>query len=109
MKNQVLAFALASAFALPALANNEIDPGFVTSVTAEISKSRDDVRAELVSAQRAGEITVNAELGNVTTAHAEPAQLSDKSRAEVVAEVAKARRSGDYVANAELGTKASQL
>jgi hypothetical protein len=109
MKNQVLAIALAGAFALPALANNEIDPGFVTNFTTEIGKSRDEVRAELVSAQHAGEITVNAELGTVAATHAEPMQLSDKSRAEVVAEVAKARRSGDYVANAELGTKASQL
>lgn len=110
MKNQVLAIALGSVFALPALANNEIDPGFVTNVTAEAPKSRDEVRAELVSAQRAGNVVVNAESGAVATPHAAVAQQeSGKSRADVVAEVTQARRTGDYIANAELGAKASQL
>lgn len=110
MKNHVLAIALGSMLALPALANNEIDPGYVARVTTEDGKSREDVRAELVSAQRAGNVIVNAELGTVASVHAAAAQQQPgKSRADVVAEVTQARRNGNYIANAELGTKASHL
>lgn len=109
MRNQVLAIALGSLFALPALANNEIDPGYVTSFKAEAGKSRDDVRAELVAAQSAGEVIVNAELGTTIGKTPVPTQQAGKSRAQVRDGVAQARRSGDYIINAELGTKASQL
>lgn len=89
---------------------NEIDPGYVTSVTTQAAKSRDEVRAELVSAQRAGDVVVNAESGAVAATHAAAAQQEPgKSRADVVAEVTRARRTGDYIANAELGAKASRL
>ena len=91
MKRQLLAVALGSFIALPALANNEIDTGY--NPPAQVST---------LSAQQ---VFVNAEQGHVFTAKS----TTDKSRAEVVAEVAQARRSGDYIVNAELGTKASQL
>jgi len=90
MKRQVLAVALGTVFALPALANNEIDSGY----TGAAQKSTP-----------IAQVFVNAEQGYVFAA----GSSADKSRAEVVAEVAQARRSGDYVANAELGTKASRL
>jgi len=91
MKRQILAVALGSLFALPALANNEIDAGYAGTPQ--------------VSTQSANEVFVNAEQGHVFKS----TTMADKSRAEVVAEVAQARRSGDYIANAELGTKAGQL
>jgi hypothetical protein len=91
MKRQILAVALGTVFALPALANNEIDSGY----TGPAQKST-------LSAKQ---VFANAEQGYVFAA----GSSVDKSRAEVVAEVAQARRSGDYIANAELGTKASQL
>lgn len=89
MKRQILAVALGSLFALPALANNEIDSGYTPP--AQVS-------------QGVSEVFVNAEQGHVFVA-----TTADKSRAEVLAEVAKARSSGDYIINAELGTKARQL
>lgn len=91
MKRQILAVALGTMFALPALANNEIDTGYNPPA------QRSTLSAELVF--------VNAEQGYVFVAKSS----ADKSRAEVTAEVEQARRSGNYVINAELGTKASQL
>jgi hypothetical protein len=105
MKRQVIAIALGSLFALPAFANNEIDAGNLPAPVAT-TKSFAQVRAELVAAQRAGDVIVNAELG--TTAKQEVA-YSGKSRDEVRAEVAAARLSGNYIVNAELGTTANQL
>jgi hypothetical protein len=104
MKHQVIAVALGSLFALPAFANNEINAG--TAAPAAVSaKSRADVHAELIAAQRAGDVVVNAELGTT----AKPMHAEGKSRSQVLAEVEQARRSGNYIVNAELGTQAGQL
>ena len=91
MKRQILAVALGTVFALPALANNEIDTGYTGPAQ--------------VSTLRAPQVFVDAEQGYVFAA----TSGIEKSRAEVVAEVAQSRRTGDYIVNAELGTKASQL
>ena len=104
MKSQILAIAVGSLIALPVLANNEIDAGNAAPVAVS-AKSRADVHAELVAAQRAGDVVMNAELG--TTARS--MQTAGKTRAQVLAEVEQARRSGNYIANAELGTQAGQL
>lgn len=104
MKRQIIAVALGSLFALPALANNEINAGNFPPVAVS-AKSVEQVRADLIAAQRAGNVIVNAELG--TTANS--MQTAGKSRADVVAEVVQSRRTGNYIVNAELGTKASQL
>lgn len=90
MKRQVLAVALGTVFALPALANNEISTGYASQPQP--------------SMQRSIEMFIDAEQGYALQAAAE-----GKSRADVVAEVAKARSTGDFIVNAELGTKASQL
>jgi len=90
MKRQLLAVALGTVFALPALANNEIDASYIPPAQ--------------MSAQHA-EVFVNAEQGYERKA----TLVAGKSRAEVVSEVAQARRSGNFILNAELGTKASQL
>ena len=90
MKRQVLAVALGTVFALPALANNEISTGYVSQPQPTM--------------QRSIEMFIDAEQGYALQAAAE-----GKSRAEVVAEVTKARSTGDYIVNAELGTKASRL
>ncbi|MDH4173302.1 MAG: DUF4148 domain-containing protein [Betaproteobacteria bacterium] len=91
MKRQILAVALGAVFALPALANNEIDSGYTPPAQ--------------IASQGAERVFVNAEQGF----ELEAMTLAGKSRAEVVAEVAQARRSGDFILNAELGTKARQL
>lgn len=85
MKRHIVALAIGSLFAVPALANNEIDAGapgtaygsdkarltFVNAeqgyvaTAAEAGKSRADVRAEVAQAARAGELRVNGELGTI--------------------------------------------
>lgn len=107
MKRQVIAFALGSVIALPAFANNEIDAGYPTFAPVS-SKSRAEVRAELLAAKRSGNWMINAELGTQFRQSA-PAQFTGKSRDEVRDEVVQALRSGNYVVNAELGTTAKQL
>jgi hypothetical protein len=91
MKRQLIAVALGSLFALPALANNEIDAGY-------------EPQAQIAT-QSVNEVFVNAEQGYERKVTA----VAGKTRDDVRAEVAQARRSGDFIANAELGTKASQL
>lgn len=91
MKRQLLAVALGTVFALPVLANNEIDAGYTPPAQN--------------ATQSANEVFVNAEQGYERKA----TLVAGKSRADVVAEVVQARRSGDFILNAELGTKASQL
>ncbi len=104
MKRQLLAVAIGGLFALPAFANNEIDAGNLPpNVTP--SKTRAQVRAELVAAQRSGDWIVNAELGNT----ARSTSTGGKTRETVLTELTLALASGDYIVNAELGTKANQL
>jgi hypothetical protein len=91
MKRQLLAIALGSLVALPALANNEIDAGYAAGTT--------------FSADNAGLVFADAEQGYVPAA----GHGAGKSRADVRAEVEQTRRSGNYVVNAELGTKANPL
>ncbi len=113
MKRQLIALALGSLFALPAFANAEIDypPQAATTVPAETVAQ---VRNELIAAQRAGNIVVNAETGekaNQLDPSAYPARstLASKTRTEVLAELVQATRSGNIVANAETGKKVNQL
>jgi hypothetical protein len=106
MKRQVIAVVLGSLFALPALANYEIDAGSFQPTVA--SKSVAQVRAELLAAKQSGNWMVNAELGTQTRL-AKPVQVAGKSRGDVRAEVERSRATGDYIVNAELGTNASQL
>lgn|SRR5574341_576582 len=109
MKRQVIALAIGSLFALPAVANNEIDAGYppLPSVSSP-GMTRDQVRNELVAAQRAGDVIVNAELG-LTARQAAPAQHVGKTRDEVRAELVAAQRAGDVIVNAELGLTARQM
>jgi hypothetical protein len=99
MKRHLLAIAVGSLFALPALANNEIDAGNLpANVTPSLTQAQ--VRAELIAAQRAGDVIVNAELGTTgrTVRHA------GRTRDEVVAELIAAQQAGEVIVNAELGT-----
>lgn len=106
MKRRVIAVALGSLFALPAFANNEIDPGYAP--LAVHSTTSEQVREELLAAKRSGNWMINAELGTVSRPSA-PAQHAGKSRDEVRAELEQALRSGEYIVNAELGTTAKHI
>lgn len=86
MKRHIVALAVGSLFAVPALANNEIDPGY-TGETTFVTDT-------------AGLQFVNAEQGYVAGA----AHNAGKSRAEVRAEVAQASRAGELIVNGELGS-----
>lgn len=101
MKRQLIAIVVGSLFALPALANNEIDAGNLPTFVST-GKTTEQVRAELVTAQRAGQTVVNAELG---TLEKQPVQMAGKSTEQVFAELIKARNSGNWILNAELGTR----
>lgn len=106
MKRQLIAVVLGSLIALPAFANNEIDPGNMSAVVT-VAKSREQVQAEFLDAQRSGNWVVNAELGTV----AAPAQRGGKTRAAVLEELMQAYRAGEcpvHIVNAEIGTTAKQ-
>ncbi|HEX5092108.1 MAG TPA: DUF4148 domain-containing protein [Burkholderiales bacterium] len=111
MKRRILAITLGSLIALPAfaisdpgLANNEIDAGNLPKDVA-LTKTRDQVRDELIAAQIAGEVIVNAELGTLA---AQPVQVAGKTREQVREELVEAQRAGDVVVNAELGLTARE-
>lgn len=91
MKRQLIAITLGSLFALPALANNEIDAGHGSQTT--------------YATDNAGWVFANDEQGYVP----ETMQVAGKSTAEVRAEVAQARRAGELIVNAELGTTSNHL
>jgi hypothetical protein len=84
MKRQILAVALGSLFALPALADGEIGFDHRTVAKAESSKTVAQVRAELVAAQRAGELALDGEMGRV---HSASTMGASKTRSEVMAEL----------------------
>jgi multidrug efflux pump subunit AcrA (membrane-fusion protein) len=102
MKRHLLAIYVGSLFALPALANNEIDAGNLpANVTPSLTQAQ--VRAELIAAQRAGDVIVNAELGTTgrTVRHA------GRTRDEVVAELIAAQQAGTVLLEARSGDRAT--
>ena len=110
MKRTILSVAIGSLLALPAIAtyaqNCEIDAGNLPK-DVQCTKTREQVRAELIAAQRAGEVIVNAELG--TTAGAVSTQTAGMTRDQVRAELLAAQRAGEVIVNAELGTTAGPM
>ena len=105
MKRQIIAIVLGGLFALPAVANNEIDAGNLPKSVVP-TKSAEQVRQELIAAQRAGQVIVNAELGTLAKP---PVQLASKTREQVRAELIAAQRAGNFIVNAELGLTARQM
>jgi len=93
MKRQLVAIALGGLFALPALANYELYSVGVAPEIAPSTKTREQVRAELIAAQRAGQVVVNAELG--TTAK-QPAQTAGKTREQVFEEILMEQQAGKW-------------
>jgi Domain of unknown function (DUF4148) len=98
MKRQILAVALASLFALPALAD-EIDNG--TAQPVKSSMTREQVRAELVASQQ-GHRFVDGEIGSGLSA---PAQNAGKTREQVRAELIDAQSAGFIVVDGETGNR----
>jgi hypothetical protein len=108
MKRQVIAVVLGSLCALPAFANFEQYGNGIEPQAAAATKSREQVRDEIIAAKHSRNWMVNAELGTVNPS-AQPSALAGKSRDQVRAELEQAYRSGDMITNAELGTTFSRL
>ncbi len=113
MKRQIIAVAIGSLFALPAFADGEIGFDFRTVTPAESTKTRAQVRAELIAYQRSGDYFVaNTGLKAYQlfpSFYPTPAARAGKSRDEVLAELLESQRSGYFVVDGELGLKANQV
>jgi Domain of unknown function (DUF4148) len=94
MKRQILAVALGSLFALPALAD-EIDNG--TPQPVKSSMTREQVRAELVASPQAR--FVDGEIGSG------PSHNAGKTREQVRAELIAAQSAGFVVVDGETGNR----
>jgi transposase-like protein len=87
---------------------------FGGAAQAQFSKTREQVRAELMEAIRTGDIVNNSEIGlrlNEINPSAYPtkAMVTGNTRERVQAELAHAIRSGDMVANDESGKKLNEV
>jgi len=97
MKRQLIAVLVGGLFAVPALANPtlanyEIDAGN-PAPSAAATQTREQVLANLVAAQRAGQVVVNAELGTMAK---EPEPVAGKTREQVREEILEVQRSGKW-------------
>ena len=102
MKRQVIAVIIGSLFALPALADSGA------------AKTSHEVLAELIQAERTGDVVANAETGQKAyqlypSAYSARTVTAGKSRNEVLHELVEAERKGEVIANAETGTLAKDL
>jgi hypothetical protein len=77
MKRHVIAIVVGGLFALPALANDEFDAGNLPKDVTP-SMTCEQVRAELIAAQRAGDVIVNDELG-LTARQAYPSLYAEET------------------------------
>jgi hypothetical protein len=102
MKRQIIAVALGSLFALPAFADGEIGFEYWKAPMAESSKTRAEVVAELVAAQRAGHVVVDGEIGTLQSASL---PQSGKTRAEVNAELFAEYSAGNLAVDGETGQR----
>lgn len=92
-----------------AIALSALVAGHALAADPAAAKTREQVRAELIEAQRNGDLIADGETGarfNQLYPHlyAQPATVA-KTRAEVKAELAEAVRSGDLIADGETGAK----
>ncbi|MBT3065646.1 DUF4148 domain-containing protein [Rhodoferax sp. U11-2br] len=77
-------------------------------------KTRDQVRAELLEAQRTGNIQANGDSGKLLNElypnqYPAKAVTQGKTRAQVLAELAEAQRTGDIVADGDSGKLLNEL
>jgi hypothetical protein len=96
-----------------AIALSTLVAGHAFAADAFVGKTREQVRAELIQAQRNGDLIADGETGArykdlAPHLYAQPVAVS-KSRAEVKAELAEAIRTGDIVADGQTGAKANEL
>jgi len=97
-----------------AIALSTLVAGQVFAADASVAKTREQVRAEVIAAQRSGDLVADGQTGAkfnqlFPAQYAQPVVVQGKSRAEVKAELAEALRTGDIVADGATGAKANEL
>lgn len=92
-----------------AIALSTLVAGHALAADASVAKTREQVRAELVEAQRNGDLIADGETGlrfNQVSPHLYPqATVVAKTRAEVKAELAQAQANGDLIADGQTGAR----
>ena len=88
--------------------------GSALAADAAGPKTRDQVRVELLEAQRTGDIVVNGDMAKklnelYPNQYSAKAVVQGNTRAQVLAELAEAQRTGDMVANGDTGTKLNEI
>ncbi len=98
-----------------AIALSTLVAGHALAADASAPKTREQVRAELVEAQRNGTLIADIETGlrfnqiNPDLYPRAEAVAVGKTREQVKAELAEARRNGDLIADSETGMRLNQL
>lgn len=96
-----------------AIALSTLVAGHALAADASVGKTREQVRAELVEAQRNGDLIADGQTGlrfNQVSPHLYPqATVVAKTRAEVKAELAQAQANGDLIADGQTGARFNEL
>jgi Domain of unknown function (DUF4148) len=96
-----------------AIALSTLVAGHALAADASVAKTREQVRAELVEAQRNGDLIADGETGlrfNQVSPHLYPqATVVAKTRAEVNAELAQAQANGDLIADGQTGDRFNEV
>ncbi|AOF86216.1 putative peptidoglycan binding domain protein [Hydrogenophaga sp. RAC07] len=98
-----------------AIALSTLIAGHAMAADPSTAKTREQVRAELIEAQRNGDLIADGETGlrfNQLYPNLYPqatVAVVGKTRAEVKAELAEAQRNGDLIADGETGQRLNQL
>jgi hypothetical protein len=97
-----------------ALALSALVAGQALAADPAAAKTREQVRAEYLQAQRNGDLIVDIESGQTArqlnpSLYAADVIAQGKTRAEVRAELAEAQRNGDVIADIEVGLTAREI
>jgi hypothetical protein len=96
-----------------AIALSTLVAGHALAADPAVAKTREQVRAELIEAQRNGDLIADGETGlrfNQVSPHLYPqATVVAKTRAEVKAELAAAQANGDLIADGETGARFNEV
>lgn len=96
-----------------AIALSTLIAGHAFAADPAVAKTREQVRAELIEAQRNGDLIADGETGlrfNQVSPHLYPqATVVAKTRAEVKAELAAAQASGDLIADGQTGARFNEV
>jgi Domain of unknown function (DUF4148) len=96
-----------------AIALSTLVAGHALAADPSVAKTREQVRAELVEAQRNGDLIADGETGlrfNQVSPHLySQATVVAKTRADVKAELAQAQANGDLIADGETGARFNEV